>query len=305
MNTAHKMNRIHVHGEQTNPQNGQVYWSPLKSLWMTTMYLGSGVAFLFAFSWSAFALFLGTSALTLCLGHSVGMHRRLIHNSFSCPGWLEYGLVYCGTLIGLAGPFSIIDMHEMRDWAQRQPYCHDYFASRQPLWKDWFWLLHCDIQLDHPPTVQYEARIVGDRIYRFLENTRVWQQLPWAVLFYGLGGWSWLLWGICVRVSVCMTGHWLVGYVAHRFGQREWHIEGAGVQGYNVRLCGLITMGECWHNNHHAFPDSAQLGLHPFQSDPGWWLILLLQHLGLAWDVQQPNDLPERETLKAIASHYA
>ena len=71
-----------------------------------------------------------------------------------------------------------------------------------------------------------------------------------------------------------MTGHWLVGYFAHNRGPRSWHIEGAGVQGYNVPYCGLITMGEAWHNNHHAFPGSARLGLRDGETDPGWWVLL-------------------------------
>ena len=64
----------------------------------------------------------------------------------------------------------------------------------------------------------------------------------------------WLVWGIALRVAACVTGHWLVGYFAHNRGPRSWHVEGAGVQGYNVPYCGLITMGEAWHNNHHALP---------------------------------------------------
>lgn len=302
MNATHKMARIGPENSQANPAKGHVRWSPLKSTWIGIMYLGAVIGGVVTFTWSAVLLFLIASALTLCAGHSVGMHRRLIHNSFQCPQWLEYILVYCGTLIGLAGPFSIIQMHELRDWAQRQPHCHDYFASRQKIWKDWFWILHCDIQLDNPPVVNYEPRIANDKIYHFLEKTRMLQQLPWAILFYTLGGWSWVAWGICVRVSVCMTGHWLIGYFAHRCGHRDWDVEGAGVQGYNINLCGLITMGECWHNNHHAFPDSAKLGLHPHQTDPGWWMIQTLKMMGLAWDIQQPKDLPVRPNLKPITS---
>ena len=67
-----------------------------------------------------------------------------------------------------------------------------------------------------------------------------------------------------------------MGYFAHNRGPRSWHIEGAGVQGYNVRYCGLITMGEAWHNNHHAFPASARLGLGPGEADPGWWVLRAL-----------------------------
>ena len=112
-----------------------------------------------------------------------------------------------------------------------------------------------------------------DRFYRFIERTWMAQQLPWAVLFFAIGGMPWLVWGIAVRVAASVTGHWLVGYFAHNRGPRSWHIEGAGVQGYNVPYCGLITMGEAWHNNHHAFPGSARLGLSKGETDPGWWVL--------------------------------
>ena len=56
------------------------------------------------FTWGAFALFLATCAATLCAGHSVGMHRRLIHNSFDCPPWLEGTCVYLGVLVGKPVP---------------------------------------------------------------------------------------------------------------------------------------------------------------------------------------------------------
>ncbi|MEO1388565.1 MAG: acyl-CoA desaturase [Cyanobacteria bacterium J06634_6] len=299
MNTAHKMVRVQA-GETANPCKGRVIWNPIKSVWILSMYAGAIVGGCLTFSWSAFWLFTLTSIFTLCAGHSVGMHRRLIHNSFCCPKWVEYMLVYFGTLIGLAGPFSIIYMHELRDWSQRQPDCHDYFASRQPLLKDWFWLLNCDIRLAQPPTIRYEAKIANDRFYWLLEKTRYLHQIPWAVLFYLVFGWGGVFWGIFMRVSVCTTGHWLMGYCAHRWGEQNWKVAGAGVQGYNVPWCGLITMGECWHNNHHAFPDSAKLGLQSHQSDPGWWFICALQKLGLAWDVQKAHAALAGENLVRV-----
>jgi hypothetical protein len=103
-----------------------------------------------------------------------------------------------------------------------------------------------------------------------------------------------------VRVAISVTGHWLVGYFAHNRGPRSWHIEGAGVQGYNVRYCGLITMGEAWHNNHHAFPASARLGLRPGETDPGWAVLVLLSRLGLVWNLKTPDTLPPRPNLVAL-----
>jgi stearoyl-CoA desaturase (delta-9 desaturase) len=225
------------------------------------------------------------------------MHRRLIHRSFDCPLWLERVFVYLGTLVGMAGPYGMIRQHDIRDWAQRKASCHPYLAHGSGFFRDGFWQLHCELALVHPPQLQLERHVAEDRFYRFLEKTWMAQQLPWALLFYAMGGWPWVVWGIAVRVSASVTGHWLVGYFAHNKGHRSWHLEGAGVQGYNVRYCGLITMGEAWHNNHHAFPASARLGLNEGETDPGWWALRILSKLGLVWNLKTPHDLPHRANL--------
>jgi fatty-acid desaturase len=89
-----------------SPVEGNVRWAPLKSLWiggMTLAALALGPAFCSA---DAVLLFLVSSAVTLSFGHSVGLHRRLIHRSFDCPLWLERLCVYLGTLVGMAGPLG-------------------------------------------------------------------------------------------------------------------------------------------------------------------------------------------------------
>lgn len=284
----------------TDPVYGRVRWAPKKSLWLGGMALAALCLCPVFFSWSALALFLLTSAVTLCFGHSVGMHRRLIHRSFACPLWLERTCVYLGTLVGMAGPFGMIRLHDFRDWAQRQPACHDYFCHRRSFWRDAWWQLHCELVLHNPPEFRLEPQLASDRFYEFLEAFWMWQQAPWAVVFFALGGWPWLVWGICARVAVCVTGHWLVGHFAHRGGRQHWIVEGAAVQGYNVRLAGLISMGESWHNNHHAFPGSARLGLLPGEIDLGWWLIRLFAALGLATDIKTPDALPARAALRRL-----
>jgi stearoyl-CoA desaturase (delta-9 desaturase) len=243
--------------------------------------------------------------MTLCAGHSVGMHRRLIHNSFSCPLWLEYACVYLGVLVGMAGPIGMIRIHDMRDWAQRQPACHPFFGHRAGLLRDGWHQLHCTLHLAAPPAFRLEPRLAGDRVYAVLERTWMAQQLPWAVLLFALGGMPWLVWGICARVAVCVTGHWLVGHFAHREGGQSWIVEGASVQGFDVRVAGLISMGESWHNNHHAFPGSARLGIEPGQVDLGWLLLRLFARMGLAWDIVLPEHLPRRPMLRRVRSHGA
>ena len=286
--------------DETDPLDGKVRWCPSKSLWIGTMtFLAITLGPMFL-TWSALLLFIVTSGVTLCFGHSVGMHRRLIHSSFHCPLWLEHCCVYLGTLVGMAGPYGMIRLHDFRDWAQRQSQCHDYSCHRSGFWRDAWWQLHCRLVLKHPPEFRLEPRLANDRFYAFVERTWMWQQLPWAMLFFVVGGWSWLVWGIFVRVSVCVTGHWLIGHFSHRRGGQSWIIDGVAAQGYDVRLAGLISMGESWHNNHHAFPGSAKMGLFPGQIDLGWWLIKTFETIGLATNVKTPDDLPRRPGLRRL-----
>jgi len=152
------------------------------------------------------ALFIVLSAITLCAGHSVGMHRRLIHNSFDCPLWIEYLFVYLGVLVGMAGPLGLMQQHDMRDWAQRKPRCHPYLCHRNGFCKDAFWQLHCDLALRHGPDFQPEARVASSRFLSWLERYWMWQQAPLALVLFLLGGLPWLVWGVAARVSVCVIG---------------------------------------------------------------------------------------------------
>lgn len=275
---------------------GVVRWDPIHSLWNGGMFAASLLFAPLLFTWSALAVFLFLTGASLLLGHSIGFHRRLIHRSFDCPLWLERFLVWVGTCVGMSGPFWMMRTHDIRDWAQRQPACHDYLAHRAPLLTDAIWQMHCRLDLDRPPS--FDLGAAGrDPFYRFLEATWMWQQLPIAILLYLCGGWAWVVWGVCLRVCLSVTGHWFVGHLAHRRGPQSWLVRGAGVQAHDVPWAAIPTMGEAWHNNHHAFPRSARIGLYPGQSDWGYHFILLLERLGLAWNILLPATLPHRQAL--------
>ncbi|WP_229215689.1 acyl-CoA desaturase [Duganella sp. CY15W] len=279
---------------------GEVRYAPLKSLWFLGMAFSALAGGVMTFSWSAFALFLSATAVVLLFGHSLGSHRKLIHNSFQCPRWLEYVLVYLGVQVGLAGPLGLLRQHELRDYAQRLSTCHDYLRHGRAFWIDAWWQLNCELHLQNQPDIHIEPRIANDRFYRFLERTWMLQQLPLALLFYWWGGWGFVFFGTCARVTAGVFGHWLIGYFAHNHGVMQYEVNGAAVQGRNIRLVSLLTMGECWHNNHHAFPGSARLGMAMDEWDPGWWALCLLRSAGLVWGLRLPADLPERPELKTL-----
>ena len=298
MDDADAVNSL-VESPGTDPVTGRVRWDPVHSLWNGGMAAAALVLGPLTFSLPALGVFVVTTGAALLLGHSVGFHRRLIHRSFECPLWLERILVWFGTAVGMSGPHWIIRTHDLRDWAQRRPDCHPYLSHGSGMAKDAWWQLHCRLELANPPRFDL-GRAGRDPFYRFLEATWLAQQLPIAALLFWVGGWSFVVWGVAVRVFACVHGHWLVGYLAHNRGPQHWIVDGAGVQAHDVPWAGFVTMGEAWHNNHHAFPGSARIGLYPGQSDLGFAFIRLLEWLGLAWDVRTPTTLPARTTLRAV-----
>ena len=288
--------------DRASPVEGEVVWDAPRSIWNNAMFLGALVLGPLTVTWSAFAVFLATAAVTLCAGHSVGFHRRLIHRSFDCPKWLERTLVWFGTAVGMAGPIWTIRLHDMRDWAQRQPDCHWFLRHAKPLLIDGFYYLNFRLKLKHPPGFDPGPGIADDPFHVFVDRTWMYHQIPIGLVLFWLGGWPWLVWGVFVRVAACTTMHWCISYFAHTHGPQDWIVDDAVIQAHNVPLMAIPTMGESWHSNHHAFPSSARHGLYPGQIDLGWNFVQLLAWLGLAWNVKVPANLPPRPGISPVTA---
>ncbi len=93
----------------------------------------------------------------------------------------------------------------------------------------------------------------------------------------------------------------LVGYLCHTHGPQTWLVDGGAVQAHNVPWAAVHSMGESWHNNHHAFPASARHGLYPGQIELGFRFVELLARMGLAWGIQTPETLPPRPGITPAA----
>jgi stearoyl-CoA desaturase (delta-9 desaturase) len=297
----YKVNSL-ILSADVDPRFGSVRWDPLRSFWNGSMLLAAVILAPLFVSWSAVAIFIALLAFTMCVGHSVGFHRRLIHRTFQCPKWLERVMVCIGTLVGMQGPFWVIQSHDFRDWAQRQRDCHDFLKHGRGLLVDGWWNLHCRLSLAHAPRFDPGAGIGDDPFYRFLQRTWMLQQLPVALLLYAAGGWAWVVWGVCVRVAVGVHMHWFVGYLCHSRGPQSWLVDDGAVQAHNVPWAAIPSMGESWHNNHHAFPASARHGLYPGQLDLGFMFVELLEKFGLAWGVQVPQRLPPRPGITPVTA---
>ena len=119
------------------------------------------------------------------------------------------------------------------------------------------------------------------------------------VLGYLIGGtitaaWTGLLWGGGVRMLVVHHVTYSINSLCHFFGEKRYPTDD---HSRNLLWLALPTLGESWHNNHHAFPTSAAHGLRRRDIDPSAAVIRVLERLGLVWDVVRIS--PERQAQKA------
>jgi stearoyl-CoA desaturase (delta-9 desaturase) len=120
----------------------------------------------------------------------------------------------------------------------------------------------------------------------------------WALHGFTLAGaLRGLVWGGLVRIFFVHHITWSVNSVCHFFGSRRFDIEDHST---NVGWLALLSLGESWHHNHHAFPRSAYHGLRWWEIDPSGLIIAGMQRLGLAWNVVRIS--PERQRARAVVT---
>jgi len=294
-----------IFDEGASACKGNVRVDFIKLLWTGGMISGGLFLAPFYTNWVSVFIGLGLTYLTLLLGHSVGMHRMMIHRSFKAKAWLRYLLLYLGTLVGIGGPSAVIKIHDIRDWAQRAKSCHDYFSHKRGYIRDLTWQLFYRFDFDIAPHVKIEDNISNDPFIKHLDKFWRLHQVLFAIILFLLGGLPFVVWGVFLRVSISTIGHWTITYVCHNPGPGHWDVVTSGVQASDVNLPGWIggwlTHGECWHSNHHAFPESARIGIYEGQIDPAGWIIEKLSAVGFIYDVKKPrtaiSDLRRRDPL--------
>ncbi|MCH8834385.1 MAG: fatty acid desaturase [Proteobacteria bacterium] len=233
------------------------------------------------FSWPAVAVALVLHWLTAGVGVTLGYHRLITHRSFRAPKWLEYVLLFCGTL-ACQSPLEWVAKHRMHHhFSDTAEDPHD--INRGFWWAHVGWILHklpCDRSMG-----LYVKDIARDPVYRFFDRTMLLWQLALGIVLFLIGGLPFVVWGMFVRLVAVYHSTWFVNSATHSFGYRSYDV---GDQSTNCWWVALISYGEGWHNNHHEFPRSARHGLRWWEVDMTWWMIRGLRVLGLAKNVVLP-----------------
>jgi len=274
MTTARSMPPLRS-GISVSPRRQRRRWGT--TVFMVVIHALALVALLPRFwSWEAIGTLLVLYWLTACVGVTLGYHRLLAHGAFTVPRWLEVLITTCGTLSCQHGPIDWVGLHRHHHLHSDDP--ADHHNSHLG-----FWWSHFGWMLRDVPAQRYVHQLTPDMqrvpYYRWLNRNFLLLQLPLAALLYALGGWPLVLWGIPLRLVLVYHVTWLVNSATHRWGYVS-HTSGDGSR--NNWWVALLTFGEGWHNNHHAYPSSARMGFRWWEVDLTWQHIRLLHRLGLA-----------------------
>jgi stearoyl-CoA desaturase (Delta-9 desaturase) len=260
--------------------------------------------------WSDVAVFLIMYLLT-GLGVTVGFHRHLTHRAFKAKRWVRGGLAIMGSM-AIEGPVTawVADHRKHHAFSDKEGDPHSPHVGHEGgLRGALTGLFHAHmgwlfIHTHRGAKARYAPDLIKDPLIRWVDRTfLVWVLaglLASWVLGYLIGGtieaaWTGLLWGGGVRMLVVHHVTYSINSLCHFFGERRYP---TGDHSRNLLWLALPTLGESWHNNHHAFPTSAAHGLRRRDIDPSAAVIRVLERLGLVWDVVRVS--PERQAQKAI-----
>jgi fatty-acid desaturase len=274
--------------------------------WNTTIFMSifhvCAIATLFMFSWRALVVSLVLWWVSGSLGIGMGFHRLLTHRGYKTPKAVEYFLTLCGLLTLEGGQINWVVTHRIHHAYTETP--DDPHSPRDGgWWAHMGWILTGTAQQHDAATMQrYALDLMKDRFHFWLNRLYFVPLIICGLLLLTFGGWSVMMWGIFLRVTVGLHATWFVNSATHMWGRRRFVTRDDSTNSWWVAL---LTFGEGWHNNHHAHPRAARHGLAWYEIDVNWWGIRTLQFLGLAKEIKlidpasttiQPAIVPLRPT---------
>ncbi|HKE80552.1 MAG TPA: acyl-CoA desaturase [Solirubrobacteraceae bacterium] len=260
--------------------------------------------------WSDIVVFAVLYVAT-ALGVTVGFHRHLTHRSFATTRWFRGVLAALGS-VAIEGPVIswVADHRKHHAFADVQGDPHSPHVDHGGGWSGALrglahahvgWLF---IHTQRGARKRYAPDLIADPVVSFVDRTFLVWAIGGLVAAFGLG-WliggtltaalTGLLWGGAVRMLVVHHVTYSINSLCHYFGRQRFD---TGDESRNLAWLSLLTMGEAWHNNHHAFPTSAAHGMRWWELDISSLVIRGLERVGLVWDVVRID--PARQQRKLL-----
>jgi stearoyl-CoA desaturase (delta-9 desaturase) len=230
-------------------------------------------------------------------GITVGYHRLLTHRSFQTKPAMRGVLAAFGAAAIEGPPIEWVANHRMHHaFSDQEGDPHSPHVGHGGGWRGAVrglvhahlgWLFTSEFGSEQ----RYAPDLLADKAVRFVDKTFLLWVLVGLLVPFGLGyavsgtlagALTALLWGGAVRIFLLHHVTFSINSLCHFFGRRRFDTED---ESRNLLWLAPLSMGESWHNNHHAFPTSAAHGMRWWEIDLSAWVIRGLRATGLAWDV--------------------
>ena len=247
--------------------------------------------------WSPIAIIVAISFYVLrMVGITAFYHRYFAHKTFQTSRFMQFIFALIGSAATQRGPLW---------WASHHRHHHHYADTNEDVhspikgffWSHMGWFLsdkNFKTRLELiPDFARFKELILLDRFDIFVPlSCLAIMYLLGSMLNYfypnwGTSGLQMMIWGYVISTVVLLHATLSINSFAHRFGSRRFETKDTS---RNSLLLALITFGEGWHNNHHQFPHSARQGLRWWEIDMSFYIIKLMEKIGLVWNVKPgPN----------------
>jgi stearoyl-CoA desaturase (delta-9 desaturase) len=287
---------------------------------ITGIVTGAPILSLFFVGWQLWASLLGWNDIFVFLlmyvltglGVTVGFHRLLTHRAFKTTPAIRAVLAILGSA-AIEGPVIswVADHRKHHAFSDRDGDPHSPHVDHGHGWRGALrGLLHAHVgwlflHAHRGRRGRYAPDVLADSVVSWVDRMFLVWALGGLFAAFGLGwlfggrlrdGLTGVLWGGAVRMLVLHHVTYSINSLCHFFGRRRFD---TGDESRNLAWLAPLSLGEAWHNNHHAFPTSAEHGLRRCELDPSALVIRALERVGLAWDVVRVS--PQRQAAKLAA----
>jgi stearoyl-CoA desaturase (delta-9 desaturase) len=215
---------------------------------------------------------------------TAGYHRYFSHRAFKTSRAFQFLLGLLGTMAMQNGPLWWSSWHR-----RHHRYSDTPKDAHSPVQRG-FWHSHIGWFLDGShdrPNLANVRDLARYPELRFLDRHKWLPLVVYAGAMFALAGFPGLVWGFFVSTVACLQATMCINSLAHVWGSQRFE---TGDGSRNNAVLALFTLGEGWHNNHHHDMGCARQGLRWWELDVTYGTLLVLERLGLIWDVRRPSE---------------
>jgi stearoyl-CoA desaturase (Delta-9 desaturase) len=244
------------------------------------VHIAVALVFFVPFEWKWVALCIGSYYLRM-FAITAGYHRYFSHRSYRMKRVPRFLMALLGSTAVQKGVLW---------WAAHHRHHHKYSDQKEDIhspiqrgfwWSHvgWFMSTYDETRWDQIQDLAKYPEL------RWLNRFHLIPVVAYAVLMFAIGGWSGLTWGFFVSTTLLWHGTFTINSLSHVFGSRRYSTTD---DSRNNFWLALITLGEGWHNNHHAYMSSTRQGFLWWEFDPSYYTLKVLSWFRVVSDLRQP-----------------